>query len=215
MSSNKFITLVGTVLTGVVVVIYIYYLRTGQVHQLLETVRHFGFWGVLFGIFVLTVVNILPVPGEFITIFLMEIYGAWWGTLFSWVAGIVGAIAALYLSRWVAQPIVKGLASPYLEKVNTWIRYRETIGLLALRFMPLVPYHFVNYASGIIRVRLWPFLWTTALGILPYNLAVGGIFAGVRYGALVWGIIGGLLFIILMILGFFFRHKKLVNCSSG
>ncbi|GIM45300.1 hypothetical protein DNHGIG_08490 [Collibacillus ludicampi] len=208
MSIKNVKTIVGTTLAGVLVVIYIYYLRTGQIQLLLETIRHFGFWGVLLGIFVQTVVNILPVPGEFITIFLMEIYGVWWGTFYSWIAGIVGAIAALYITRWMARPIVERIASSYIQKVNTWIQDRETFGLLSLRFIPLVPYHLLNYAAGVLRVRLWPFLWTTALGILPFHLAVGGMYAGFRYGTLVWGIIGGLLFILLILFGYFIRAKE-------
>jgi uncharacterized membrane protein YdjX (TVP38/TMEM64 family) len=39
--------------------------------------------------------------------------------------------------------------------------------LLMVRLFPLVPYILVNFLAGLTKVRLWTFLWTTALGSLP------------------------------------------------
>jgi uncharacterized membrane protein YdjX (TVP38/TMEM64 family) len=201
------IALAGAVVALLFIGLYLYGLHTGKIRILLDAIRPLGIWGVLLGIVVLTVVNVLPLPGEFITLFLMEIYGAWQGTFYSWIAGVLGAIAALYLTRWLARPLAERLAGPVIQKVNAWIEKRETIGLLSLRLIPLIPYHLVNYAAGVLRVRAWPYIWTTALGILPFHLAVGGIYAGIRQGALVWGVAGGVLFVILLALGWAFKKK--------
>jgi len=44
--------------------------------------------------------------------------------------------------------------------------------LLFVRLVPLISFNLVNYAAGLLGVRWWPFLWTTALGILPLTIAM-------------------------------------------
>jgi uncharacterized membrane protein YdjX (TVP38/TMEM64 family) len=39
--------------------------------------------------------------------------------------------------------------------------------LLALRVIPIVPYNVVSYPSGMFRVPLARFTWTSALGLAP------------------------------------------------
>lgn len=95
-----------------------------------------------------SIVNILPVPGEFISIALMEIYGPIWGGVYSWIGGVLGAVGALYVTKWIAKPFFSKLAQPFLQRVEEFTKRHETFGLLLIRFVPLVPYHFVNYAFG-------------------------------------------------------------------
>jgi uncharacterized membrane protein YdjX (TVP38/TMEM64 family) len=47
-----------------------------------------------------TAANILPVPGEFISIILMEIYGPIWGGVYSWIGGLAGAVAAIQREKF-------------------------------------------------------------------------------------------------------------------
>lgn len=76
-----------------------------------------------------------------------------------------------------------------------------------LKALPLVPYHLINYTAGILRVNLMAFLWTTALGTLPYTISINSLFAGLRFGRFIPLIIGGTLFILSTILSIVFRRK--------
>ncbi|WP_187274599.1 TVP38/TMEM64 family protein [Paenibacillus sp. N3.4] len=176
---------------------YIYLLHTGEAQKLLKSIQSLGFVGILIGLVVQLAANILPVPGEFISIVLMEIYGPIWGGVLSWIGGLGGAVGALYLTKWVAKPFFGKLAQPFLKKVEEFINKHEIFGLLLIRFVPFVPYHFVNYAVGFLNVKIWTFVWTTGLGILPYTIAMSGIYAGVRRGSLMWGVIGLAVFLVL------------------
>jgi uncharacterized membrane protein YdjX (TVP38/TMEM64 family) len=91
----------------------------------------------------------------------------------------------------LARPLIEPLAKPYLGKVNRWLEKKGDIGLLIIRFVPLVPYHFVNYASGLLRVNIKTFLWTTAIGILPFTITITCLYAGLREGKLIPFIVGG------------------------
>ncbi len=204
-------TLVTTIIGGLMILalvfVYFYFLHTGRVHGIMRAVHGLGATGIAFGIALMALASVLPVPSEFLSIFLLRFYGVVWGTLFSWVGGILGAVIALYASRMLARPIVERAAGRYLHKVQPWIADHGTFGLLIARFLPFVPYHLVNYAAGILRVRVWPFIWTTAVGTLPFQIALAGVYYGVSYGALPEGIAGVLLFAVVVALGWRFRKR--------
>jgi len=193
------------------VVYYIYLLRTGQAQQLLKSIQNLGISGIVIGIIVQSIANILPVPGEFISIALMEIYGAFWGGVYTWIGGVLGALGALFLTKWIARPFFGKMAQPFLDKMDEFMQRNEIFGLLMLRFVPFVPYHFVNYAAGLMEVKLWNFTWTTGLGILPFTIALSSIYAGVRNGSLVWGILGVAIFLVLLGISWLVRRKKEVK----
>ncbi|MFP3126115.1 VTT domain-containing protein [Ectobacillus funiculus] len=186
---------------------YLYCLHTGTAKVWLESIHHLGLLGIVIGIIIQTFVNVIPVPGEFVSLFMIEIYGPVAGGIYSWIGGILGAIVAYYLSNWIARPIMEPLVKPYLEKIDRWLQKNGDLGLLIIRFVPLVPYHFINYGAGILRANKRAFIWTTALGILPYTISVSTLFAGVRHGSLIPFIIGGGLFILSSILSIALRKK--------
>ncbi|MDR7002153.1 VTT domain-containing protein [Neobacillus niacini] len=187
--------------------IYLYFVHTGTAKVWLASIRHLGVFGILLGILIQTLVNVIPAPGEFVSVFLIELYGPVAGGLYSWIGGILGAVLAYHLSHWIARPIIEPLAKPYLEKIDRWLQKQGDLGLLFIRFVPLVPYHFINYAAGLLRVNRRAFIWTTALGILPYTISVSMLFAGLRYGKFLPFIVGGGLFILSSILSIVLRRK--------
>jgi len=46
------------------------------------------------------------------------------------------------------------------------------LAMVSLRLLPMVPFSVLNYAAGVARVRLVPFLLGTVLGVLPGTIAV-------------------------------------------
>jgi len=200
---------VGVAGVAVLVVVYFYYLHTGRVHDLMQAVHALGPLGVGLGVAVMALASVLPVPSELISLFLLRFYGVFWGTVFSWTGGIVGAVAALYVARAVARPFAMRFAGRYVDLLQPWLGAHGWLGLLIARFIPLVPYHVINYVSGVLRVRVWPFVWTTAVGTLPFQLALSGVYYGVSYGAAPIAISGVLLFLILALVGWRFRDRIL------
>jgi uncharacterized membrane protein YdjX (TVP38/TMEM64 family) len=207
--STRFISIISLLVIAILISYYIYLLHTGEAQKLVKSIRNLGVTGFLLGIAIQAFANIIPVPGEFISIILMEIYGPVWGGIYSWIGGVVGAIGALYLTKWIAKPLFGKMAQPFLQKMDDFIKKRETIGLLLIRFVPLIPYHFVNYAAGLLNVKIWGFVWTTGLGILPYTIALSAIYAGVRHGSLIWGIVGGVIFGLLICIGWYMKKRKI------
>lgn len=197
----------GAAIVALSILTYFYYLDTGHASQFLFSFRHLGPAGIALSISMLALLSVLPLPSEFVSILLMQIYGVWWGTAYSWFGAVIGAVLALYLSQWTGRPVAEHYAGKHVARAEMWVRTRGALGLLTLRFVPFVPYHLVNYVAGILRVPVWPFAWTTAVGILPFQLAVAGVFSGFRYGSMVFGFVGGALLIGLFALGWRFRRQ--------
>jgi uncharacterized membrane protein YdjX (TVP38/TMEM64 family) len=196
---------------------YIYLVHTGEAQILLNQIRNLGVLGSFIGIAMQTLANILPVPGEFISIALMEIYGPVLGGLLAWIGGVAGAVGALCLTKWIAKSFFSSMAKPYLDKMEQFMNKRGNMGLLLIRFVPLVPYHLVNYAAGVLNVRFWSFVWTTAIGIAPFHIAMSCIFAGVRNGSWIWGTAGIGVAALLVCVGWYLssnsRHRRVQHLN--
>ena len=204
---------IGIVTVAALVIVYFYYLHTGRVHQLMRTVHGLGPLGVVLGVALMALASVLPVPSEFLSLFLLRFYGVIWGTVFYWTGGIIGAVAALFVSRLLARPFAERFGRRYVDQLEPWLTSHGWLGLLVARFIPLVPYHVVNYVAGVLRVRIWPFVWTTAVGTLPFQLALSGVYYGVSYGALPVALGGFVFFFVLVFVGWRFRGRIIPNAT--
>jgi uncharacterized membrane protein YdjX (TVP38/TMEM64 family) len=156
---------------------------------------------------VMAAFSVIPAPSELISIGLMSAFGVWPGILYSWLGGILGAVVAASLAKAVARPYVMRLVRRYIPWLQSWLHERGPMGLLAVRFIPLVPYHLVNYMTGILLVPLGPFLWTTAVGTLPFQAGLAGVYAGVAYGSVLPLVLGGVILLVLFTAGWLSRRR--------
>jgi uncharacterized membrane protein YdjX (TVP38/TMEM64 family) len=56
------------------------------------------------------------------------------------------------------------------DALDRWAEDQGTIALLISRFIPVISFNLVNYAAGLTKVRVWTFIWTSALGIIPMTV---------------------------------------------
>ncbi len=190
------------------IIIYcIYLLRTGDAQRMMGFIHHLGAAGIIAALLFQTLLNMLPIPGEFTAVIIMEIYGPIMGGVYLWISGLLGAIAGYYLTWWIAKPILNNRLEPYLNKMEGWLQQHEIKGLLLVRFVPLIPYHFVNYAAGMLKAKLRSFVWTTGLGILPHTIAMSILYVGFRKGSMIWGLMGCAIFLLLAGLAWLVRRR--------
>jgi len=199
---------VGAALLVGVIILYLMYFRTAQATSVMTWVHQMGLWGIAAAIALMAILCILPVPSEFLMVANMEVYGVIWGIVYSWIGAIIGAVASMYISRWFGRPLVERYAPPErLQRIDDWMHARGTIGLFALRFIPFVPFHVLNYVSGLLRVRLWPFTWTTAIGIIPFDVSAAVLFAGISKRSWQGALVGVCVFIVLFYGGWMLRKR--------
>lgn len=122
----------------------------------------------------------LSVPGAS----LLTIAGGFvFGGLLGGVAAVVGATAGATLLFLAARSSIGAAltrrAGPWLWRFRAGFQRDAVSYLLFVRFVSLFPFWLVNLALAATGVRLWTFIWTTFLGIIPgtfaYSLAGAGL----------------------------------------
>ena len=64
-----------------------------------------------------------------------------------------------------------GRLPPRAKEISErWIGDHAAWSLLVLRLLPFVSFNLINYAAGLSEVDFWTFLWTMAVGILPFSI---------------------------------------------
>lgn len=114
------------------------------------------------------VVAILPIPAEIPAMLNGMVFGARLGTAITWGGAVVGALISFELARRFGRPLAgRVLTRDALARTDRLAQSAGWPGLLILRFIPLVAFTVVNWASGLTAIPRWTFMWTTALGIIP------------------------------------------------
>ncbi len=129
------------------------------------------------------VVTGLSVPGAVIlTLGGGFLYGTVPATLYVNLGATTGAVLAFLFARSV---LGQQLQNKYQQQLEHFNREMEAEGwryLLTLRLIPIFPFFLINFLSGLTRVPLRTFAWTTALGIVPGTIVFA--YAGRQLGSI-------------------------------
>lgn len=194
----------------VLLIVFLHYDRSNKISHLIQSTGPFG---IAIGTALMALISLLPVPAEFLMIMFMKIFGPWWGMLYSWAGSMIAAILTFYLARHYGRRLLKTFVSEErLSQVSRWIGDRGVIGLLLSRIVPL-PFIVVNYTAGISKsVKPWNYIWTSAIGGIPYYVGAALVFLGVSKRYMLWLIIGGCAVLIIWILGYLLnRHVEFLK----
>ena len=134
-------------------------------------VRGWGAWGAAASVTLMMLHSFLPLPAEIIPIANGVLFGPWLGIVLTWLGAMLGAVLSFALARWLGRPFVRLVVSDARWAQIEHLSPRPGT-LLFVRLVPVISFNLVNYAAGLMGVRWWPFLWTTALGILPLTVAM-------------------------------------------
>ena len=160
---------VGVLLATAVVAIY---LSPAREHLTRENVRLFvehlrGVWygpAIFMGAFMLACVFALPA-----SVFVLAagfIWGWFLGGVYSVLGGLLGAVASFYVGRFVGEGMLQkfGRLGRAVAKQVDHATFRS---LVAMRFIPGIPFAVLNYGAGVAGVRIRDFIPSTTIGIIP------------------------------------------------
>lgn len=88
-------------------------------------------------------------------------------TLYVLIGATIGATLLFLAAKTALGESLYKKAGPLLKKLKTGFHKNVASYLLFLRFVPLFPFWLVNLAPAFFNVRLWTYVWTTFVGILP------------------------------------------------
>lgn len=135
-------------------------------------------WAARFAYVVCYIVGtVLLVPGVILSFAGAVLFGAWEGTLYTWIGATIGATLCYYLARLLGRDFVEGLLGGRFQALDQRLRDNGFTGLLILRLVPLFPFNGINFASGLTSIRPRDYIMATAIGILPGTFVYQFLFA--------------------------------------
>ncbi|CAM3890981.1 TVP38/TMEM64 family protein [Alicyclobacillus pomorum] len=140
--------------------------------QELQAYAHkLGAWAPCFIILLMASHCVTFLPSEILMAANLILFGPVVGTLYTWLGGMLGAYLAFFLARRFGRPVVQRFVPAHaLSSFDAFVEKRGALGLLLLRLIPFVSFNALNYGSGLTRISIWNFTWTTAIGILPFEI---------------------------------------------
>ncbi len=143
--------------------------------QLQEAVRSAGWAGVVVFVLGYAVLVLVPTPASVLTILGGALFGLWWGTLLAWSGALLGATGGFLVGRRLGRPAVDRLLRGRLRQADAVLSDHGLVAVLTVRLLPLFPFTPLNYAAGLLGVRLRDYGVGTAVGIVPGALAYAAV----------------------------------------
>jgi uncharacterized membrane protein YdjX (TVP38/TMEM64 family) len=134
------------------------------------------------------------------------VFGVVRGTLFVWIASMLGAAAGYFLARSAWSEFTQRLLGRFRDKVRGFRTSDAFLTTLRLQLLPITPFGILNYAAGASHMSFSGFIGGTAIGIIPGTIAavyVGDrIVAGYRENDKAAFLLAGLAVVALLALSF-------------
>jgi len=116
-------------------------------------------------------VTALSLPGAAVmTLLGGAVFGLLWGTVAVSFASVIGATAALLVSRFLFRDLVQSRFADSLRTINSGVEKDGVSYLLFLRLVPAFPFFVINLVMGLTRMSAWKFFVVSQIGMLPGTL---------------------------------------------
>ena len=142
-----------------------------QLLLLLIDVMRSSFYGPLIYIAIYTIRPFTFFSAGLLTISGGYLFGPLWGVLYSAIAGIFSSSVAYLIGRYLGGSLLDsdqttGVIAHYASR----LRQNSFETVLIMRLL-LLPYDFVNYLCGLLRIRFRAYLIASILGSIPGSIA--------------------------------------------
>lgn len=141
---------------------------SGDTEALRSDLRGLGFGGVLLVLGLAIAHAVIWYPTEILNLAAGFVFGFWGAFAILVVGWLINGLVCYFVGRHAARPALARFFGR--ERFMRYERAVERGGvtlLLAMRFIPIVPYSLFSYAAGSAHVPVWRFAWTSVVGYLP------------------------------------------------
>ncbi|MEG4113286.1 MULTISPECIES: TVP38/TMEM64 family protein [unclassified Microcoleus] len=134
----------------------------------LMRIEDLGWWGPVAFVATYNLATVLFVPGSVLTLGGGAIFGLWWGSVYVFVASILGAVFAFAIGRYLCRDrVVKYMEShPKFKALDRAVSQQGLKIVFLTRLCPLFPFNLLNYALGITQVSLKDYV-LGSFGMIP------------------------------------------------
>ena len=122
-------------------------------------------WAGFIALYVLATVFFLP--GSVLTLLGGAVFGPLHGAFYSLTGATIGATIAFFVARYVASDFVRTRAGPRLTRLTTGVEAEGWRFVAFTRLVPLFPFNLLNYALGLTRIGVAPYVLATFVFMIP------------------------------------------------
>jgi len=115
--------------------------------------------------------SLLFVPRTVLAIVAGIVFGMWWGTLWAALGSVLGAVAGFLVARYVGGGPIDPAKRARLQGPLARVSRGGWRAVTMIRLIPVIPHSLTNYALGLTRLRLAPYVVGSLLGQLPLTIA--------------------------------------------
>jgi len=113
-----------------------------------------------------------PIPNSLLTLAAGRVYGGFWGGLYAYIGGLLGAAATFWIGRALGREFVaKFVQKNDLESVDGFIAKYGVWAIIGGRLLPFMSFDAISYAAGMTSMDFGAFMLASVFGTAP------GIFA--------------------------------------
>lgn len=117
-------------------------------------------------VYVLVVAFSLP-GGAVMTLTGGFLFGLISGTIYTVIGATIGATCIFLAAKTSLGATLKERAGPWMKKFEAGFKENEISFLFLIRLVPAIPFFVANLLPAFFGVKLFTYVWTTILGILP------------------------------------------------
>ncbi len=145
-----------------------YYLKIGiSIDDISKYLDHLGWWASLAFIVAYAIRPLVFFPASIMTPLAAVLFGPVLGWIFAYIGENFSATIAFFAARYFGRNLVKENENSFIRKYDEKLRCCGFETVLTLRLIPLFPFDFVNYASGLSSIRYSSYISATLLGVIP------------------------------------------------
>src|SRR5713101_2322540 len=157
--------LLAVLLTGIVLAFA--FRRYLTVPQIQDFVAGLGHWGPMVFVLIYAVCPAFLVPGLPLDLAAGLLFGPVWGTVYSLVGATVGATIAFLAARTVGREWTEEKLSGPLKKLKEGVDKGGWEFVAFARLVPVIPFNLLNYALGLTRIGLVPYVLASFVFMAP------------------------------------------------
>ena len=142
-----------------------------SVDALIEWVGQLGWIAPLVFIACYAVSAVFFMPGLLFTLAGGVLFGPVYGTFYNLTGATIGATLAFLTARYIAYDWVEKRTGNRLRQLVSGVEEEGWRFVAFTRLVPLFPFNLLNYALGLTRIKLIPYMLTTWICMLPGGFA--------------------------------------------
>lgn len=142
-----------------------------DINTIKESLDKLGIYAPIIFIGLYVIGTLFFFPGSLLTLAGGALFGPWLGTLYNLTGATLGATLAFMLSRYIGSEWVQQKAGGILQKLLDGVEAEGWRFIAFVRLVPLFPFNILNYALGLTRIKLIPYMLTTWTCMIPGGFA--------------------------------------------